>query len=467
MTTVNQNGSRQARSMRWAGQVRSARRPGRLGSTGPARRPSGPGAVGPKADDVLSRWIATQAVNLRRHAASLRPFTYTEFGTGPAAPSHAHIDAVNRFIGEFRDRLGDTAAYVDAAAAASVKRPTDANLKLLLGRKEDISRQVFYGEGIWDFYFDLFVQRLSSFGERLRAVDRIGANCYEDLYLGLGTARPAPRLLPFSYASPGFSPLTYRRGVPLRRLQRHPNLFPLIVFPQHRLDNVWALSSALHEVCHVLQDDLGLWEIMPKLVFERLTRDGGIPADIAAIWARWHKEIAADLFALVLGGPATVESLMDVVGRSREATVGYAAGSVHPTPVLRVPINLILLRRLGFSSMAAAIDAAWRRLYPKITRADIPAGLLRTFRRAAELTVDTMVFTPRPQLAGKTFAQLVEFGPSQMALIEQAATRIAKGEDVGSVPPRLMISAARRALDQRLTAPQTITDNFYKSLGRL
>jgi hypothetical protein len=29
-----------------------------------------------------------------------------------------------------------------------------------------------------------------------------------------------------------------------------------------------------------------------------------------------------------------------------------------------------------------------------------------------------------------------------------------------------MISAARRALDQRLAGPQTITDNFYRILGR-
>lgn len=435
------------------GRITAGRRP---------RRATG----GHETQNVLGRWIATQAVNLNRHAASLRPFSYTEFGTGSAAPSRAHIDAVNRFIGEFRHRLGNAATWVDAAAAVAVKRPTTANLARLLRRKDTVTGQVFYAEGIWDFYFDLFVQRLSAFGERLRAVDRIAANCYEDLYLGLGTARPAPRLLPFSYASAGFSPLTYRRGVPLNRLRRHPNLFPLVILPQHRLDNVWALSSVLHEVSHNLQADLGLWEVMPRFIFERLTSEGRIPSEVAAIWARWHKEIAADMFALLLGGPATVESLMDVVGRSARATVRYTEGGVHPTPVLRVPINLILLRRLGFGSMATAIAGAWRRLYPAVTPADIPAGLLRTFRRAADLTVDTIVFTPRPQLAGKALAQLVEFGPSQMALIEQAASRIAQGEDVGSIPPRLMVSAARRTLDQRLAGPQTITDNFYRILGR-
>jgi hypothetical protein len=437
------------------------------GAPGQSRmRALGPLSHGPpKAPQVLGRWITTQAVNLNRHAGSLRPFTYTEFGEGPAAPSRVHIDAVNRFIGDFRTRLSEAASWVDAAAFQAREQPTDTNLALMLGRKERVSGRVLYAEGIWDFYFDLFVQRLSSFGERLRAIDRIAANCYEDLYLGLGTARPAPTLLPFSYAASGFSPFTYRRGVPLRRLQHHPNLFPLVVLPQHRLDNVWALSSVLHEVAHNLQADLGLWEVMPRLVFERLTGEGIAP-DVAAIWGRWHKEIMADMFALVLGGPAAIESLMDVVGRSRKATVRFFPGGVHPTPVLRVPISLELLRRLGFRATAGAIGGAWHKLYPKVTDADIPAKVLESFAKATELTVDTMVFTPRQQLAGKALAQLVEFGPSQMALIEQAAHRLSRGEDVGTVPPRLMISAARHALDNRLASAQAITDNFYRTLGR-
>ncbi|HXW78498.1 MAG TPA: hypothetical protein VEJ84_03315 [Acidimicrobiales bacterium] len=427
-------------------------------------RAYGPGPR--RCPDLLRRWLAMQAVNLRRHTESLRPFSFDEFGNGPAAPSRGHIDAVNRFIGEFRARLRNASAVVDAAAAQAGQSPTQANLQRLLSAKEDASRRVLYVEGIWDFYFDLFVQRLSAFGERLRAIDRIAANCYEDLYLGLGTARPLPTLLPFSYASSGFSPLTYRRNVPLQRLRHHPNLFPLVVIPQHRLDAVWALSSVLHEVSHNLQADLGLWQVMPKFIFERLTADGGLEPKVAQVWGRWHKEIAADLFALLLGGPATVESLMDVVGRSRRATVRYLSGGVHPTPVLRVPINLVLLRRLGFPKRAAEISAAWKCLYPRFSASEVPPAISRTFDRAAELTVDTIVFTPRPQLAGKSLAELVEFGPSQMALLEQAADRLGRGEDVGSVPPRLMVSAARRALELKLASPQEITDNFYRTLGR-
>jgi hypothetical protein len=415
---------------------------------------------------LLDNWLNIQAINLTRHAKSLRPFSKDEFGAGPAAPSEAHIEAVNRFIDRFRQKLVERSRWVEAAVSAARREPTTERLQVLLERKQTVGSQVLYVEGIWDFYFDLFVQRLSSFSERLRSVDRIAANCYEDLYVGLGTAQPTPSLLPFSYANSGFSPATFRRGVPLMRLRRNPNPFPLIMLPQHRLDNVWALSSVLHEVSHNLQADLGLWEVIPARVFQRLTTEGRIPAEVAQVWANWQKEIMADMFALVLGGPAAVESLMDVVGRAPTSTVRFSPFSVHPTPYLRVPINLILLRRLGFEKMASDLTRIWQRLYPSITAHDIPATFMKTFYPAAEIVVDTMVFQPYSQFGKKSLAQAVEFGPKQMAMVELAGQRLAKGEDPGTIPVRFTISAARFALDKQLATPQTITDNFYRILGR-
>src|ERR1700744_6498515 len=138
MTTVSQNGSSPAKPVMRAGQARSLRRPLQFKTVGPTGRPtgSGPGVAGARSGKLLGRWIAMQAVNLRRHASSLRPFSYTEFGSGAAAPSHAHIDAANRFIGGLRSRLDATTAFVDGAAAAAVKHPTDSNLAMLLRRKD-------------------------------------------------------------------------------------------------------------------------------------------------------------------------------------------------------------------------------------------------------------------------------------------------------------------------------------------
>jgi hypothetical protein len=415
---------------------------------------------------LLDNWLAIQALNLSRHARSLRPMGRTEFGTGPAAPGEAHIDAVNQFIGGLRSKLVDASAWAEMASAAARRDPSPERLRELLERKELVGSRVLFVEGIWDFYFDLFVQRLSAFADRLRTVDRIAANCYEDTYLGVGSAQPPPTLLPFSYADAGFSPATFRRGVPLRRLRFHPNLFPLVTLPQHRLENVWALSSVLHEVSHNLQADLGLWNVMPKLLFERLTSEGGLRPQVASTWARWHKEITADMFALCLGGPAAVESLMDVVGRAPASTLTYSPTGVHPTPYLRTFISLALLRRLGFPAMADGLAGAWRRLYPDGPGPTVPRELAATFDRACDLVVDTIVFQPFPQLAGKSLSEVIRFGPDQMALIEEGGRRLAAGQDTGSTPLRFMIGAARFAVDRRLAPPRTITDGFYRNLGR-
>src|SRR5438105_5172651 len=415
---------------------------------------------------LLDNWLTIQGINLTRHAGSLRPFTKDEFGTGPAAPGEAHIKAVNRFIDSLRIQLDEMVRWVGAAASASRREPTGERLRVLLERKQIVSNRVLYVEGIWDFYFDLFVQRLSSFSERLLSVDRICANCYEDLYVGIGAAQPTPSLLPFSYANSGFSPATYRRGVPLPRLSYNKNLFPLIMLPQHRLDNVWALSSVLHEVSHNLQADLGLWDEMPGHISRRLIAEGRIPPEVAQVWARWHKEMMADMFALLLGGPAAVESLMDVVGRAPASTMKFNPLGVHPTSYLRVLINLVLMRRMGFKQTATDLRRVWLRLYPRLTPADIPRPIMETFSRASELAVDTMAFQPYRQFGNKSLAQVLKFGPKEMTMIEQAGRQLAAGKEVGAVPARFLIGAARFALDNRLASPQAITDNFYRTLGR-
>src|SRR5438876_8853042 len=310
------------------GRPRPATRSGGPGSSSvPATQSAlpGTGRAVPTSEEqrLLDNWLTIQGINLDRHARSLRPFTKDEFGTGPAAPGEEHIKAVNRFIDGLRIKLDEMMRWVGAAASTAKREPTSERLRVLLERKEVASNRVLYVEGIWDYYFDLFVQRLSNFSERLLSVDRICANCYEDLYVSICAAQPTPSLLPFSYAISGFSPATYRRGVPLPRLSYNKNLFPLIMLPQHRLDNVWALSSVLHEVSHNLQADLGLWDEMPGHIYQRLSGEGRIAPRVARVWARWHKEMMADMFALLLGGPAAAESLMDVVGRAPASTLKF------------------------------------------------------------------------------------------------------------------------------------------------
>jgi hypothetical protein len=204
---------------------------------------------------------------------------------------------------------------------------------------------------------------------------------------------------------------------------------------------------------------------MPLRVARRLL-DAKIPPGIVRIWARWHKETWADLCALLLGGPAIILSLMDVVGKSPATTLGFDPSGVHPTPYLRVFINLELLRRMKFTREAESIHRMWTRLYPNPAAGTIPAQVLKTFPLAARLVVDTMCFTPYEQFGGKTLAQAVMFEAKDQGMVEQAGRRLAASRDPGIIPALFLIGAARWALDHNLARPEVITNNFYRALIR-
>src|SRR5438309_2918240 len=101
----------------------------------------------------------------------------------------------------------------------------------------------------------------------------------------------------------GFAPATFRRGIPLKRLGKQLNPFPLIQLPYHRLVNPWTLGAVLHEVSHNLQSDLGLTLTVPRRIARRLLKEG-LPTSVAAVWTRWNREMFAELSGLLLGGPA-------------------------------------------------------------------------------------------------------------------------------------------------------------------
>jgi hypothetical protein len=402
-------------------------------------------------------------VNVLRDAAALRPFQRDEFGDDPASPSQAHIQAANQLIVSLRDQLLKLAKQVDEAANLSADLSTFHALQSLLARKERAGRWIKLIEKIWDFYFELFSQRQTRFGDWLLAADRIAMDCYQTVYTGLGAARSIPSPPPFSYMETGFTPSTFRRGVPLSKLGRRANPFPIVQLPHHRLVNPWTLGAIHHEVSHNLQSDLDLWQEVPRRVHRRLRR-AGIGPMVASVWTRWHKEIWADLCGLLLGGPAIVASLIDVVARSPASTLAFNPSGVHPTPYLRVLINLELLRRLGFPAKARTFGRLWERMYPSPRRGNIPQRILNTFPQANQLVVDTMCFQPYRQLGDKSLVQVVQFKPDYQKMTQEAAQRIAAGTDPGIIPARFLVGAARWALDHNLTPPGRIARNFYLAL---
>jgi hypothetical protein len=438
--------------------------PPRLSANGNARRQAGTPTAA-RQPSVMLPWLQAQSINVQRHAEGLRPFRREEFGDGPEIPSQGHIQAVNHLINALRNDLLKINHRVDDSIAAAIGNPSTALLQRALTYKEQSHGMVQAVERVWDFYFELFGQRQTRFGTWLLSTDRIALDCYQSVYMGLGQAKSIPAPPPFSYMRTGFSPATFRRSIPLRRLGHQLNPFPLIQLPYHRLMNPWTLGAVLHEVGHNIQSDLGLSRPVPLNIARNLLR-AGFGRFVASVWTRWNRELFADVIGLLMGGPSVVASLMDVIGRGPETVFGYRATGPHPTPYLRAFISLELLRRMGFPEEAKSYERMWRRMYPNSRTGNIPARLLDTFGEANRLVIDTVCFQPYTQLGGKSLSQVVMFTPKEQQMVEEAARRLGSGTDPGILPERFMIGAARFALDNRLATPAAITENFYKELAR-
>ncbi len=432
-------------------------------ATARRRRPARTGIRAPQ--PLLRPWLRAQSVNVTRHAAALRPFKRAEFGSGGAAPSEGHIQAVNTLMTSLRRGLLDLSRRVTEAVKAAEAEPATARLSEVVRRKDKAQHWVQGIERIWDFYFELFGQRQSNYADWLLSCDRIALDCYQAYWNGLGKARPIPAPPPFCYMRTGFAPATFRRGIPLRRLGRQINPFPIVQLPYHRLINPWTLGAMLHETSHNLQSELGLSRDVPRAVAHALLA-ANQPKTVAGIWTRWNREMFADMSALLLGGPEVVGSLMDVVGRSPAAVFAYNPRGPHPTPYLRTQISVELLRRMGFVEEAERFRRVWVGIYPPPPAGAMAPGLLETFPTACRLAVDAMCFRPYPSLGNKSLAQVVCFNEKDRHMTEEAAERLAAGVDPGIVPARFLIAAARIAMDRKLARPGVIANNFYLELAR-
>ena len=413
----------------------------------------------------LEPWVRAQSINVNRHASALRPFTREEFGRGPEAPTEGHVRSVNELLQTLRADLLRLTKGVTQSTEAVFGNTSTVNLQRTMILKERAHDWVRRLEQIWDFYFELFGQRQSRFATWLLGCDRIALDCYQHTFLGLGKARSIPAPAPFSYMRTGFSPATFRRGIPLRKLGRQLNPFPLIQLPYHRLINPWTLGAVLHEVSHNLQNELGLARIIPQSVSHRLLSIG-VSGPVAAVWTRWNREIFADLCGLLLGGPAVVGSLLDVIGRSPNTVLTYASTGPHPTPYLRAFISFECLRRMGFPDEAKSYQRLWMKIYPNPQSGNLPLPLLRNFREVIASVVDTICFRPYGELGNKSLAEVIRFAPKEQQMVEEAARRLAAGNDPGVIPERFLIGASRFALYHRLARPGVIAENFYRELAR-
>lgn len=362
----------------------------------------------------------------------------------PYAPSARHFKAAN-------ERLGKVEGVIQrryAELRGWERRPAQRVLTdiALVERELDRARRLF------GMFYEVFAQRGTSFGPALAAHDAIAEDCYTAVRESAPRIFAGPLLKPVCYMEHGYSPATMRRGVQLNRLLGEPNPFPLIRIPWDR-DQPWQ-SVFLHEVAHNLQADLGIWQENRQALLKRVMGSTRDPF-LATVYGRWHKEIFADLAALLLGGPAAAWGMADFLAHPQPRTMTYKPGGAHPTAYLRIYLLGEMLRRMGFGREAGRLLRVWQQLYKPAAGHRIPAPLLRSVPRMVPMVVDEIAFQTRRNLAQRALADIIRYRRDDEEAVLEGARRLEEGGRP-PLPPRHLVSAAHYALERGRLPPQRL-----------
>ncbi|MGM4915037.1 hypothetical protein [Rhizobium sp. 768_B6_N1_8] len=393
-----------------------------------------------RAHSSIRRFLDTKFKALKARAQRLTHLTPRRIGLRPEdlpyAPSRSHFHAANKRLAGISRAIEQEIGRIEHSWPPATTQEALTRMAML-DRKVDRLRRTF------GMFFEVMSQRGSGFAPALAAHDAIALDCYAVVRVALPGVFPGPLLKPLTYMEHGYSPATQRRGVALARLLGDTNPFPVIRVPWDR-DNSWQ-PVFLHEVAHNLQADMGLWQENAEAVANRLARMRFDPL-VVTIYRRWHKEIFADLAALLLGGTASVWGMMEFLAHPAARALTYRPGGAHPTGWVRVLILTEMLRRMGFPEEAAKADKVWRQLYDPRRGHRLPPILLAATPRVIPAIVDEIAYQPRHGLGQHALADAIPFTRADEARIRSGGMEIAAGR-VPELPPRFFVSASRFALE--------------------
>lgn len=410
---------------------------------------------------LTRKFLHTKILALAARARRLRHIDGEGVGIRPQdrpyAPSAAHFRAANQRLTAIDKQIAKRLSHLEQNWQVKPKQRVLIDIALV-EREIDRARRAF------GLFFEIFSQRGSAFAPALSAHDVIAEDCYHAIRENAPQMFRGPLLKPLCYMEHGFSPATMRRGVMLNRLLGEPNPFPIVRIPWDR-DNPWQ-GVFLHEVSHNLQADLGIWQENRQAVIRRIMRSSGDPG-LTRIYGRWHKEIFADLAAILLGGPAAAWGMAIFLAHPAPKTMTFRPGGAHPTAYLRVHMLAEMLRRLGLGSDGNRLAKVWEDLYNPRRFNRLPARLLATSSRIIPEVVDEIAFQTRRNLAQRALADIIRFDLADERAVRAGAQQLAKGRVPDDLPPRHLVSASSYALTDGRIAPRKLADLVIDHLNDL
>jgi hypothetical protein len=168
--------------------------------------------------------------------------------------------------------------------------------------------------------------------------------------------------------------------------------------------NLLRNTALIHEAGHQAAAVVG-WneELAARLA-------GGLPGaapGVAAEWAGWASEIAADAFAFAHTGYAAVAALHDVVAAEEDVVFRHTRGDPHPISYIRVLLGVEMCRQFYGDGPWDDLALAWTRLYSLSRAPGSTRPLLEASLPLLPSIVEVTLREPMRAFEGRPLAGLV------------------------------------------------------------
>jgi hypothetical protein len=227
-----------------------------------------------------------------------------------------------------------------------------------------------------DFYGDAINSRTNgAMQATLLGLDRLATLSMQRLLEPLG--KHTPMLL--TYVDSGLGASILKAGL---RLWEPTIISPAAVVKIAR-HNLMRPTALIHETGHQVAHILGWNEALAGTLREGLSSSS---QELATVWASWASEIAADTFAFVQTGYASVANLHDVLAGDSDYVLCFVPGDPHPISYLRVLLTAEMCALcFGHRGPWQGLADAWIARYPLTAAAPscCPGSNARPARRCS------------------------------------------------------------------------------------
>lgn len=318
---------------------------------------------------------------------------------------------IDRLQGEANVLTAMQRAAKSPVAVAAVRR------KLLALRQ-----QYLRTETTLDFFADAINGRTNSqMAALLRACDSLVHRSMSQLLDQIG--KPTPVAL--TYVDKGVGASILKAGL---RLWDGGEVCPVAAIKIVR-HNLLRPTALIHEAGHQVAHITGWNDELAATLSQGIS---GSSRELGAVWASWTSEIAADAFAFVHTGFASVAALHDVLAGDLSMVFRYTPGDPHPVSYIRVLLGVEMCRYFYGPGPWDKLALSWTALHPANSAPSDTRSLLEDSHPILNTVVRLTVDTPMRAFNGQSLRTLIQ---------PERVSPAALGELEGRIGPALFTSA--------------------------